>query len=158
MGKTWLYRCLINPVPEHPKRVNMLKGTKHCLNLHESICRNQFKCSYVENKKVLLNFLLYFWNLHQILNILKQKMTLIVYVFPKLQTAKDLVRPMSKKRRFRTPFDSQYVKRSQTLLKSGWQHFCQIFSSLWGNLTWKMSFLVIYEVLGHFVNTLTADE
>ena len=45
-------------------------------------------------------------------------MTLIVSVFPKLQTRKDLVRQMSKKLRFRTPFDSQHVKESQRRMKS----------------------------------------
>ena len=39
-------------------------------------------------------------------------------VFPNLQTVKDLVRPLTKKRRFRTHFDSQHVKESQTLEKS----------------------------------------
>ena len=34
-------------------------------------------------------------------------------VFPKLQTVKILIRPLSKKRRFRTRFDSQHVKPSQ---------------------------------------------
>ena len=38
-------------------------------------------------------------------------------VFPKLQIAKDFVTPFSKKRRFRTSFDSQHVKVSQTLVK-----------------------------------------
>ena len=45
-------------------------------------------------------------------------MTLIAYVIPKLQTGKDLIRRMSKKRLFRTPFDSQYGKGSQTIVKS----------------------------------------
>ena len=35
----------------------------------------------------------------------------------KLQTVKDFVRPLSKNHRFRTPFDSQHVKGSQSLLK-----------------------------------------
>ena len=39
-------------------------------------------------------------------------MTLIAYDFPKLQTAKDLVRSMSKKRRYRRPFDTEHVKGS----------------------------------------------
>ena len=39
-------------------------------------------------------------------------------LFRKLQTVKDMVRALSKKHRFRTPFDSQHVKGSQTLLKS----------------------------------------
>ena len=36
----------------------------------------------------------------------KKKKIIIVYVFPKLQTAKSVVRQMSKKPRFGTPFDS----------------------------------------------------
>ena len=36
----------------------------------------------------------------------------------KLQAVKELVRPLSEKHRFRTPFDSQHVKGSQTLVKS----------------------------------------
>ena len=35
-----------------------------------------------------------------------------------LQTVKDLVRLLSRKHYFRTPFDSQHAKGSQTLLKS----------------------------------------
>ena len=44
-------------------------------------------------------------------------MTRIAYVFPKLQTAKDVVRLISKRRRTRTPFHIQHVKGSQTLVK-----------------------------------------
>ena len=63
---------------------------------------------------------------------------------------------MSKKPCFRTFFDSQHVEGSQTLLKSAWQHFYCTFSS--GKLNWKMSILVISEILGLLVNTLTADD
>ena len=45
-------------------------------------------------------------------------MIFIGIVFTKLQTVKDLVRPLSKKRRFRTPFESQHVKGPQTIVKS----------------------------------------
>ena len=45
-------------------------------------------------------------------------MVKITTLFQKLQTVKDLIRPLSKKHRFRTPFDSQHVKGSQTLEKS----------------------------------------
>ena len=65
-----------------------------------------------------LHFLFHFWNLHQILNILKKGMIVIGNAFLKLQTVKILVRPLSKKRRFRTRFDSQHVKASQILAKS----------------------------------------
>ena len=57
----------------------------------------------------------HFWNLDQILNILKKKMIVIATLLRKLQTVKDFFRPLSKKHRLRTPFDSQYVKGSQTL-------------------------------------------
>ena len=63
-------------------------------------------------------FLIHFWNLHQILNILEKKMSVIATLLRKLEAVKDLVRPLSKKHRFRTPFDSQHVKRCQTLVKS----------------------------------------
>ena len=50
-------------------------------------------------------------------------MTLTLYVFPKLATAKDVVREVSKNACFRRPFDKQYVKWSQRLPKSPQQHF-----------------------------------
>ena len=107
-------------------------------------------------------------------------MTLIAYVFPKIQivkdlvtpmykkpqfrtafdsqTSKDVVRQMCKKTRFRTPYDNQHVNVSQGLAKSALPHFYQIFSSLWAKLTWKMSLLMICEILDHFLNKLTADD
>ena len=48
----------------------------------------------------------------------KRDMIFIASVFPKLQTVKILVRPLSKKRRFKTRFDSQHVKACQMLAKS----------------------------------------
>ena len=45
-------------------------------------------------------------------------MTVIAYVFPKLQTVKEIVRRMFRWPRFRTHFDSQDVKASETLMKS----------------------------------------
>ena len=82
-----------------------------------------------EKQKSFSNFLLHLRNLHRILNILTKKMIVIANVFPKLQTVKILVRPLSKKRRFRTRFDSQHVKTSEILAKSPWEHFCHVFSS-----------------------------
>ena len=60
-------------------------------------------------------FLFHLWHLHQYLNILKKKMMVIANVFLRLPTVKDLVRPLSEKRRFRTSFDSQHVKVTQNL-------------------------------------------
>ena len=41
-----------------------------------------------QKQKVFLNFLLLFWSLAETLNVLKKKMTLIAFVFPKLPTPK----------------------------------------------------------------------
>ena len=57
----------------------------------------------------------------------KKKMTIIADVFSNLWTAKYVVKEMSKKTGFKTPFDSQYPKGYQTLLKSAAKHFYQIF-------------------------------
>ena len=59
-----------------------------------------------------------FLKLGQILHVSQKKMSLIAYVFPKLETAKDVVSEMSKKQRFRAPFDSQHPKGCETLVKS----------------------------------------
>ena len=45
-------------------------------------------------------------------------MTLIADLFPKLRTPRKVVRYMSKKSRFKGPFDRQHGKRVQTLLRS----------------------------------------
>ena len=47
----------------------------------------------------------------------QKRKIVIANAFSILQTVKDLLRPRSKKRRFRTPFDSQHVKGFQTLVK-----------------------------------------
>ena len=61
------------------------------------ICNSRFKYSYLKNQKMFLNFLCHFWNLHHILNILKEEMMIIANVFPKLRTLKNFVTPLCKK-------------------------------------------------------------
>ena len=96
------------------------------------ICNSQFKCNYLTIEKHFLNFLFHFWILHDILNILKKKvvianvcnfwnlhqilkslikkMIFIANLFPKLQTVKNFVRLLCRKRCFGTRFDSQNMK------------------------------------------------
>ena len=116
-----------------------------------------FKSSYLKNKKHFLEFLFHLWNLHQILNILKKKKIPIANVFPKLAIVQCLVTPLTIQRRLKTLFDSQHVKRFQTLVKSSWEHFYQIFSSLWGEIIWKTSPWFKFGIIGLFANTWTAD-
>ena len=58
-------------------------------------------------------------------------MTSMAYAFRKLQTAKDVVRQISKNTHFASLFNSQHVKASESLVKSARQRFYHNFSSLW---------------------------
>ena len=54
-------------------------------------------------------------------------MTLIAYAFPKLQTAKNVVRQMSMGSRFGRPFIKRHGKWSKTLLKSARQQLYRVY-------------------------------
>ena len=92
------------------------------LFLTENIWRNQFRSNYLKNEKLFLKYFLNFRNLHEILNICNKKMSFIADLFAKLRTPKNVVRYMSKKSRFKGPFDRQHGKRVQTLLRSESQY------------------------------------
>ena len=133
-------------------------------------CRLQVSCSglwefdfpysdpvILKTKLHFLGFLFHWWNLHQILNIFKKKKIVIAKVFPKLATVQVLVTPLTIQRRLKTFFDRQHVKRFQRLVKSSWAHFYHIFSSLWGEIIWKISPWLKFEIIGLFVNTWTPE-
>ena len=58
---------------------------------------------------------------------------------------------------FRTPFQSQSVHRTQTLLKPAHQHFYLNFPLIYIKLNWQASVLVRCVILRLFGNTLTED-
>ena len=122
------------------------------------ICCSVFKHNYRKNEKPFLNFLFIYWNFHQNLIFFLKRIIVIADVFPKLQIVKNVVRSLSKKCQFGTSLESQHLKVSQTLVKSGWEHFHQIFSSLWEGMIRKISPLLKIEILGVFDNTLTTDD
>ena len=79
--------------------------------------------------------------------------------FSKLQTAKDVGRQKSKKPPFRPFLESQHVKASKQCQNLHQRKFSFIFFSLLlGKLSWKISLLLICQILGLFVNTLTVDD
>ena len=118
------------------------------LFLFVRICRSLLKSSSLKKKKHFLGFLFHLWNLHQILNNFKKKNIVIAHLFPKLATLRGLVTPLTIQRRLKTSFDSQHVKRYQTLLKSSWEHFHHIFASLWGKIIWQISPWLKFEIIG----------
>ena len=54
-------------------------------------------------------------------------MTLIADLFPKLRIPENVARYMSKKSRFKGPFDTQHGKRVQAQLQSAQQDFHHIY-------------------------------
>ena len=42
-----------------------------------TISRNKFKRHYLKNERLFVDFLLHFWNVHAIYNILKKKMRVL---------------------------------------------------------------------------------
>ena len=76
--------------------VNTLTADTKCLVQDCENLQLLIQMQLSESRKTFSNFLFHFWNLHQILNILKKRMIVRANVFPKLKTVKILVRPLSK--------------------------------------------------------------
>ena len=132
-------------------------------------CRLQVSCSglwefavrysnpvILKTKKHFHGFLFHLLNFHQIWNIFEKKKIVIANVFPKLATVQGLDTPLTIQRRLKTFFDSQHVKRFETLVKSSSEHFYNTFSSLWREIIWKISPWLKFEIIGLCVNTWTA--
>ena len=83
-------------------------------------------------------------------------MTLIAYLFLRLRSAKNVVRYMCKKSRFRLPFQKEHGKRLSDLLKSEGQHLYHIYWSMGTELNCKKSLSVICKILRLFVKILSA--
>ena len=121
------------------------------------ICRSLCKSSYLKNKKHFLGFLFHLWNLHQLLNIFRENKIVIANVFLKLTTVQGLLTPVTVLGRLKTSLDSQPVKRFQTLVKSSWANFYNIFSALLGEMIRKISPWLKFQITGLCVNRWPAD-
>ena len=78
----------------------------------------------------------------------QEKKIVIANAFPKLTTVQGLVMPLTIQRRLKTFFDSRHVKRFQTLVNNSREYFSHIFSSLWGEMIWKISPWLKFEIIG----------
>ena len=111
------------------------------------ICNSQFKCNYMKNENVSLNFLFHFWNINQLLKILKKRWSSLQMYFRSYRLWKSLLDHSQKS-----------VVSENALRFNMWKR-----PKYWRNLLesacmiWKMSPLVSSEILGVFVNTLTAE-
>ena len=124
------------------------------------ICRifcNNFKRYYLKNGRLFLDFLLNFWNVHKIYNILKKRMSVLDLLFPKLLFRKEVATETSRRSCFRTPFGNQRVNGFQTPLKVARHHYYPFFPWILGKLSWKKTALLWSKILRLFANTFTAD-
>ena len=184
LRKMYFLKCQKPPVSQHPSRVKMLAGRKHCSNvkgfvfilifhysktnwvgkhlseldpkckdclltrsrlitsiflLVERKSRNHFKRYSLKNQKQFLIFLLHFWKVHEILDILQKSTSLMAQMVWILLTSKNVLPWISKRSCFRRPFESQIVRTSQTLLKSARNCFYPNFPLIEDKLSWKTS-------------------
>ena len=138
--------------------VNILTGDGKC---SVQDCKNlplPIQMQLSGKRKTFCEFFVPFLQSTSSYKVLKEKMIVIANVFPKLQSVTNFFRPLSKKRRFRTRFDSQHMKASQIVAKSPWERFYHLLLSFSGRFILKLSPLVLDEVLRVFVNTLTSHD
>ena len=90
------------------------------------------------------------------MDISREKMTLIVYLFPRLRPAKIVVRYVCKKSCFRLPVQKEHRQWFATLFKSEKQHLRHNYCSTGRQFSCKKSLLVIWKSLRLFVNTMSA--
>ena len=83
-------------------------------------------------------------------------MTLLAYLFLRLRPAKDVVRYMCKKSRFRLPFQKEHGKRVSALFKFEGQHLYDIYWALGRQFSCKKYLLDRCKSLRLFVNTMNA--
>ena len=81
LSVSWILRVFVNALSADDKY--SLRNSKNLLR--------QIQLQLSEKQKNFLNFFLFGWKLHQMVGNLKKKMTSKYYVFPKLETAKDVV-------------------------------------------------------------------
>ena len=83
-------------------------------------------------------------------------MTLIAHLFLRTRPAKNVVRYMSEKSRFRFTFQKKDGRRVSALLRSERQHLYHIYWSMGRQFNCKKYLLVICKILRLFINTFSA--
>ena len=119
---------------------------------------NNFKRYYMKNGRLFLDFLLKFWNVREIYNILKKRMRVLALLFPKLLFPKKIATETSRRSCFRTPFGNQRVNGFQTTLKVASHHYYPFSRWISGKLSFKKTTLLWSKILRLFANILTADD
>ena len=120
-------------------------------------CLEKFRCNYLRNRNFFLNFLLDFWNLQYILNLLKKKMTSSILYFQNYGLRKRGEITVQKGP-FQRILGQANVKQAEALLKFESEHLYPIHWPLPSQLSWKKSLLFICKILGLLPNILAVNE
>ena len=110
--------------------------------------RNQFKRYCLRNKS-FYKFVAAFLKSTLIFEHFEEKITFIAHVFPKLRTAKGVIKEIFKTSRFRKLFESPWTLHEITFITS--------FDHATERLSCKISLVVVCDILRLFLHTLTAD-
>ena len=102
--------------------VNTLTADDKYSLLNRHNLTQQFRTQLSQKQKAFPEFFLGFSESTLDFEDFEKQMTLIADLFPKSRTPENVIRYMSKKSRFKGPFDRQHGKRVQTLLRSERQH------------------------------------
>ena len=116
------------------------------------------KMQLFQNQKTLCQFLAEFLKSSFNFKYFEEKGDTHRFCISEIKDSENVVREISKKFRFRGPFDKQHCKRTKALLKYGSQHLYRIQWSLPCQLSWKKFLLLTSKMLGLHVNTLAANE
>ena len=117
----------------------------------------QFQTLLCQKWKTLSGFFFHFWNVHEIYNFFKKRMSVLAWLFPILLFPKEVATETSRRSFFRTPFGNQRVNGYQTPLKVARHHYYPFFEWISGKLSWKKTALLWSKILRLFANTFTAD-
>ena len=124
----WLEKRV--PYCDHKSEDCLLTHWLLMTSIHSAIWRtfcNNFQRFYLKNGRRFLDYLLIFWNVHEIYHILKKRMRVLAFLFPKLLFRKNVATETSRKSCFRTPFGNQRVNGFQTPLKVARDHYYPFF-------------------------------
>ena len=117
----------------------------------------QFQTLLCQKWNTLSGFFFHLWNVHEIYNILKKRMSVLAWLFPIFLFPKEVATETSRRSCFRTPFLNQRVNGYQTPLKVARYHYYPFLEWISSKLSWKKTALFWSKILRLFANTFTAD-
>ena len=130
-------------------------------SIHSAVCRifcKNFKRYYLKNGRLFQDFLLKFWNVREIYNVLKKRMSVLAYLFIKLLFRKEVATKKAGRSCFRTPFGNQRANGFQTPLEVARHHYYPFLPWIPCKVSWKKTALLWLKILKLFATTLTADD